>query len=105
MNNKSTQFLRISVLAILAAVIVLLVLNSLIKLIFPLLAIILLFLHRDLVKQIYTKITLLLKRNQILGVLAIIGCFIGLTPFLGFLALKTGWDIKKNWNKKKAIEA
>ena len=55
---------------------------------------------RDLVKQIYAKVVLLLKRNQILGILAIIGCFIGLTPFLGFLALKTGWDIKKNWNKK-----
>ncbi len=79
--NNSNSLLKMGLILIVALLIGSFVLKWLLALAIP----ILLFLHKDLVFKIGAKLMALYHKNSLIGILAMIGSFLMLSPFSIFL--------------------
>lgn len=88
-NRTAPWKTALSVVAVLF--IVSIVFRMLIRLLFPIAAVILLYINRDLVGRIVQKIKDLYEKETYLGLLATAGAIFGFMPFIVFLFFRTGY--------------
>lgn len=115
-NSKGSQYVQLSVVMLVVAIVAYLVIKFVMGFVWwilGVLGILVLIVNRKFAWKIVKMIQGLYKKNTWMGVGATVGGFLALTPFMGFLFLKTIWDFrnsdfapsKKAKKAKKTIDA
>ncbi|MCP4438251.1 MAG: hypothetical protein GY810_04840 [Aureispira sp.] len=98
-HSKGSQYVQLSVVMVVLAVVAYLVIKFVMGFVWwilGVLGILVLIINRKFVWKVIKSIQALYKKNTWMGVGATLGGFLALTPFMGFLFLKTIWDFRNS---------